>query len=503
MHPNATDPDPNVGRLIGDRYRLAERIGRGGMATVYRAVDEQLDRPVAVKLMREHLLEDPHFVRRFEAEARRMASVTHANVVAVYDVGTDGVPYLVMELVEGRDLAAALASDGPMDPVAAARVAAEAAAALQAAHETGLVHRDVKPGNILVGTDGRARVADFGIARATGEDGMTGTGALLGSVEYFSPEQARGEPAGPVSDVYALGVVLYELLTGVRPWSGPTPYAVATARLRTAPPDPREMVTGLPDELAAIVRRAMATDPANRYPSADALRGALEGWLAEQEAGAAIPVAVGEDASRPRRRLAGWPLAIGLVLVLALVGFAGARLLAPGVASDPGVVVPSVSPGGAAFAQSTPSPTPTPTASPTATPTVAPTPTPAPPTPPPAVATPAPAAPTPAPVAVIGPQDSVVAFYARVEAGEFDAAYALWSERMKATYPRQANLDDRFAETADITFSTLFVANQTDARATVQANFIETYDNGSSRSFRGYWDLVRVGGRWLLDAPTY
>lgn len=493
--------DANVGRLIGARYRLGEQIGRGGMATVYRAVDEQLDRPVALKLMREHLLDDPHFIRRFEAEARHMAAVSHPNIVSVYDVGTDGAPYMVMELIEGRDLAAALAADGPLQPAEAARLGADAAAALQAAHDRGLVHRDVKPGNVLVGTDGRARVADFGIARATAEHGMTGTGALLGSVEYFSPEQARGEAAGPASDVYALGVVLYELLTGVRPFTGATPYAVATARLGVPPPDPRDVMGSVPPRLASIVRRAMAPAAADRFPTADALRRDLVEWLEEDAAAGAVPPLV------DRSRTSVWPVAAAGLLLLALIGFAGSRLLAPGVPDDVrGVVIPAISPGGVAVAQETPTPVPTatPTVAPTSspTPTLGPSPTRVPPAPVPPAVTPAPA-PTTAPVAVATPQDSVGAFYANVEAGNFDAAYSLWSSRMKATYPRQANLDDRFAETADITFSALYVARQTATTATVQANFTETYDSGSSRSFVGYWDLVRVDGRWLLDAPTY
>jgi serine/threonine-protein kinase len=487
-------PDPNLGRVIGSRYRLDEQIGRGGMATVYRAFDQQLDRPVALKLMREHLLDDPHFIRRFEAEARHMASLSHPNVVAVYDVGTDAAPYLVMELVEGRDLAAMLADGGPLAPTRAAAVAADAAAALQAAHASGLVHRDVKPGNVLIGGDGRARVADFGIARATGEDGMTGTGALLGSVEYFSPEQARGEVAGPASDIYALGVVLYELLTGVRPFSGATPYAVATARLGVPPPDPRLVAPAVPDRLAAIVARAMAPRSADRYPTAGAMSDDLLAWLEAQSApaAAAVPPA--------RRRWGIWPAALATLVLLALLGYGGAQLLGRADPGRGGVVIPAISPGGGAIAQVTPTPTPSPTLVPTASPTVAATPVP---TPAPPIVTATPPAPTPGPVAVAGPEDAVAAFYANAEAGAFDAAYRLWSDRMKATYPRRPNLDERFAETADITFSALHVASQSGSRATVQANFTETYDSGSSRSFVGYWDLVRVDGRWLLDAPTY
>lgn len=525
------NPATDDGRLIGDRYRLGERIGRGGMASVYRAHDEQLDRAVALKMMRADLGEDPLFVQRFEAEARRAASVAHPNVVPVYDVGIDEAPYMVMELIEGGDLAKVLAT-GPVPAKRAARLAADAAAALQAAHDAGLVHRDVKPGNILLRADGEAVVADFGIARATGEDSMTKTGSMLGSVEYFSPEQARGERAGPASDIYGLGVVLYELLTGTRPFSGDTPYAVATARLRIPTPDPRAIVTDLSPALGQIVTRAMARDPASRFPSAEAMRIALLAWLDDAEApsrGAAIPIeppqaavissdtsvyapapiriAAGETQARQqRRRVAVLPVAL-VLLALVAGGYLGARLLDGVETALPGVIVGS--PGGGAFPDATPTPAPIATASPT--PTATPTPTvsaqetgtPAQTTAPAPAPTDAPPAPTDAPIAVAAPDDAVAAFYSDAVAGRFDDAYAHWSDRMKATYPRQENLDNRFDETADITFDALYVAEQSASAATVQANFLETYDSGATRRFIGYWRLVRVNGQWLLDAPTY
>ncbi|MBW3612605.1 MAG: protein kinase [Chloroflexi bacterium] len=512
--------------FIGERYRLGEPIARGGMASVYHARDERLDRPVAVKLMRDELGEDRTALRRFETEALRAASVNHPNIVAVYDVGAeDGVPYIVMELIERGDLTAALAADRPMSAERATRIGIDVASALEAAHAAGVVHRDIKPGNILLDADDRARVADFGIARATGDESLTGTGAMLGSVDYFSPEQARGERATEASDIYALGVVLYELLTGERPFSGDTAYAVATARLRRPPPPVRQANPAVPAPLAAIVERAMARDPAQRFESAADLRRALEGWASDAAAGAPArtgtatlaplpkPVPGERPRREPRRRgLPVWAAGAAALLVLAVVGWSTMRLLGGGDAGvdepvSPLDIIVGVPGGEAEEPTDSPSPTPdpTPTASPPS-PTPSPEPIPDPttaqaPAPNPAPTTPAPAA--AGPVALAGPDDAVAAFYRFVTDGAFDAAYALWSAHMKATYPRQENLDDRFANTASITFSQLSVASRSGDAATVQANFTERYDGGGSREFIGYWRLVRVDGSWLLDEPNY
>ena len=525
--PTSGDGDASAPR-IGGRYRLGDAIGRGGMSTVYRAHDEQLDRPVALKRLRPELDEQQGFATRFAGEARRAAAISHPNVVALYDVGVEDAPYIVMELVEGGDLAALLRRGGRLEPERAARLAADAAAGLQAAHDAGVIHRDVKPGNILLGPDGRAMVTDFGIARATGEDTMTRTGAVLGSVDYFSPEQTRGERAGPRSDIYALGVVLYELLTGVRPFGGDTPYARAVDRLNRPPPDPRHVEPDVPDELAEITLRAMALDPEDRYATPAAMRAALQAWVDRPAPPAAGPEAAGTRSwprmrgAQPaavaaeamparageRRRPASRAWAIGaLLLALLAGGYLGGRLIA---GDDVGEVIPEVivgSPGGVAFQNPTPTPEPVvePSASPTSPATPEPTaaaPTP-PPTPGPTMAPTAPPAATPAPVAVAGPDDAVAAFYGHVVDERFDEAYALWSDRMKAAYPRAENLDGRFDSTGSITFDALYVASQSANDATVQANFTERYEGGSSRQFIGYWRLVRVDGRWLLDEPTY
>ncbi len=271
-----------IGSTLGGRYRLLELLGQGGMATIYRARDAQLERDVAVKLLRPEFGKDPDFLARFRDEARAAASLNHPNIVAVFDFGEDASgPYIVMELVDGQDLGAILRENGPLAPRQAARVSVEVAKALHAAHVRGIVHRDVKPSNVLVGRDGRVKVADFGIARALAESQLTMPGVTMGSVHYFSPEQARGEPATVASDIYALGIVLFETLTGQRPFSGDGAAAVALARLTTTPPRPSSLRAGVPAQLDTVVQRAMALDPAARYATAAAMASALEGYLAD------------------------------------------------------------------------------------------------------------------------------------------------------------------------------------------------------------------------------
>jgi eukaryotic-like serine/threonine-protein kinase len=275
-----------IGTVLGGRYRLVELLGQGGMATIYRSHDNQLDRDVAVKLLRPEYGRDPEFGTRFRQEAQSAASLNHPNIVGVYDYGQDAAgPFIVMELVEGEDLASIIRRTGALPPRQAARVASDAARALEAAHDRGIVHRDVKPGNILISRDGRVKVTDFGIARAVAEAQMTLPGQTLGSVHYFSPEQARGETADAASDIFSLGIVLFETLTGQRPWEGDTAAAVAMARLAGPTPDPAARRVGLSPELAAITRKAMAREPDDRWPTAEAMADALDAFLA----GTAIP----------------------------------------------------------------------------------------------------------------------------------------------------------------------------------------------------------------------
>lgn len=269
-----------IGTILGGRYRVIAPLGQGGMATIYRALDTQLGREVALKLLRPEYLRDPDFSSRFRQEAQSAASLSHPNVVTVYDYGEDpSGPFIVMELVDGEDLATIMRRNGPLPPAQAARIAAAVARALAAAHGRGLVHRDVKPGNVLIGRDGRVKVVDFGIARAIAEAQMTMPGTTLGSVHYFSPEQARGEPATTASDIFALGIVLYEMLTGSRPWEGDSAASVALARLTGPVPDPLRIRPGLPPAVALVATTAMARSPMERYPSAGLMADALEATL--------------------------------------------------------------------------------------------------------------------------------------------------------------------------------------------------------------------------------
>ena len=289
------------GTILGGRYRVIAAIGQGGMATIYRALDTQLGREVAIKLLRPEYLQDPDFGSRFRQEAQNAASLSHPNVVTVFDYGEDpSGPFIVMEYVDGEDLATILRRNGALPPTQTARIGSAVARALAAAHARGIVHRDVKPGNVLIGRDGRVKVVDFGIARAIAEAQMTLPGTTLGSVHYFSPEQARGEPATAASDIYALGIVLYEMLTGARPWEGDSAASVALARLTGPIPDPATVRPSTPPDLALVVRTALARDADDRYATAGELADALDASLpAGSRSAAAAGVAALGAASAP------------------------------------------------------------------------------------------------------------------------------------------------------------------------------------------------------------
>jgi len=267
---------PPDARVFANRYELGAEIGRGGMADVYLGHDAMLDRRVAVKVLSPAFADDPVNRERFRREAQAVASLNHPNIVAVYDWGEEaGTSFIVMEYVPGQTLRDVIATYGRIAPIEAARIAADIADALAFAHRNGVVHRDVKPGNVLVAPDGTVKVTDFGIARAGNGEGLTKTGAVLGTATYFSPEQAQGLALDGRSDVYALGVVLYEMLAGVAPFTGDSPVSVAHKHVREEPTAPSHWAPEIPGALDRIVLTAMAKDVTRRYQSADDLRADL------------------------------------------------------------------------------------------------------------------------------------------------------------------------------------------------------------------------------------
>ena len=294
-------------RLLGGRYELQERIANGGMGEVWRGRDVVLQRTVAIKVLRSEYADDPTFVARFRAEARNAAALNHPNIASVLDYGEaareeagEHLAFLVMELVEGAPLSDRLAVDGPMEPEEALSVLRQTAAGLAEAHRRGMVHRDVKPANILVRPDGAVKLTDFGIARSADSVPLTGTGQVVGTAQYMSPEQAKGEPATPASDVYALGLVGYESLTGHAAFAGENPITVA---LKHVVEEPEPLPAELPEDVRDLIDSALAKDPEQRIPDGaaflDAARDTLDHEGArEGTAGDTRPVRV----PAPRRR---------------------------------------------------------------------------------------------------------------------------------------------------------------------------------------------------------
>ena len=391
---------------ISDRYELGDRLGSGGMSTVYRATDLVLERTVAVKVLAEHLSDDDKFVARFRREALAVAKLIHPNIVQVYDTGVDaGRHYIVMEYVEGRSAAQLLQRRGRLGADAAAEIGIQACAGLEYAHRQGIIHRDVKPGNLMViggpagrrGRDSSAhepptgemtiKLTDFGIARATAQSRLTQVGSVVGTAAYLAPEQARGEEATPAADVYALGVVLYQLLTGRLPWEGSTLAELAIRRESERPLAPTSYDPEVPDTLSRAVLRSLEGDVAARYSSARELSRAIESGIAGREpatpsdqlptdmlgpttgttrripvnpptpvasepaapprapAPAPAPRPVEPRAARPKRRSAAGRLfrVIGILLLIALLAavIAGAVLLLTdaGQNTDPGELI--------------------------------------------------------------------------------------------------------------------------------------------------------------------
>ncbi len=322
--------------VFGRRYRVTEKIGSGGMAEVYQAVDEVLGRTVAVKVLHPRYASDPGFVARFRQEAQAAANLSHPTIVNIYDWGRDDDTYfIVMEYVRGTDLKQIIEQRGAIAPMKAAEYASQVCAALSVAHGYDIIHRDIKPHNIVLTPDGTVKVMDFGIARA-GNSTMTQTGSVLGTAHYVSPEQAQGRALGPASDLYSLGVTLYEMVTGRVPFDADTPVAVALKQVNEEPVPPREIDPEIPVALERVIMRALQKDPSARYASAEEMRadlrrvlggGAVDAPPAAMAAGAAdatsvMPAVGAATGSRVRpipEKRNPWPWILGALAVL-LVG---------------------------------------------------------------------------------------------------------------------------------------------------------------------------------------
>ena len=333
------------GRVLGGRYELGDLLGYGGMAEVFRGRDMRLGRDVAVKVLRTDLARDPSFQARFRREAQSAASLNHPSIVSVFDTGEedkDGshVPYIVMEYVQGRTLRQLLQQDGRLEPNEALRITRATCQALEYSHRAGIVHRDVKPGNVMITPEGDVKVMDFGIARAVSasQATMTQTSSVIGTAQYISPEQARGEHVDQRSDVYSTGCLLYELLTGVPPFTGDSPVAVAYQHVRENPAVPSSIDPDIPPALDAIVLKAMAKNPVNRYQSAGEFAADLDRALGGRavQATPVMPadtttmirpvsstVVLSDPAERKRRqRMAYGGLAAAVVLVFLIAAIA-------------------------------------------------------------------------------------------------------------------------------------------------------------------------------------
>jgi eukaryotic-like serine/threonine-protein kinase len=358
-----------LGTSLGGRYRLDEEIGKGGMSTVYRAFDTVLERPVAIKLMHREIASDSDQLERFRREARAVAQLSHAYIVTVIDAGEEphedgdpthpdptrpATPYIVFEYVDGDTLKALIRRDGPLEITEAIAYAIEIARALGAAHEHQIVHRDVKPQNVLITEEGTAKITDFGIARTLTEEGLTLDGRVLGTTDYVSPEQALGHKVTGQSDIYSLGVVLYEMLTGAIPFTGPSPVAVAMRHVREEIPDVQYRRPEVSAATASVVERATAKDLARRYPDIPTLLADLEEVLAVEAARAGQTTGEVTTVLRtlpaPARRRLPWRMRhpvrwlgslalLGGLVALVLVLLAGNthRGITPGVSARPGL----------------------------------------------------------------------------------------------------------------------------------------------------------------------
>ena len=333
-----------IGTVLSNRYRLEAKLGSGGMSTVFLARDEVLDRAVAVKLMHEGMIGDPDQLERFNQEARAVAKLSNPNVVSVIDAGEDGGrPYIVFEYVKGETLKQRIGRIGALDTTEALAYAIEIAQALEVAHERGMVHRDVKPQNVLIDSTGRAKLTDFGISRQLDEEGMTGEGRVVGTTDYVAPEQAMGKPVDPRSDVYSLGIVLFEMLTGDVPFQAESQVGVAMKHIGEELPDVQKIRPDVSAATASTLDRATAKDPESRYQDisemADEMKGALEVEAIRQggtgeEATSILDAVPPPSRQLPTDRTGPWPAAI--MLLIALVIAAGSAWVIARDDSEPG-----------------------------------------------------------------------------------------------------------------------------------------------------------------------
>ncbi len=297
--------------LDNGRYELREPIAAGGMATVYKAWDTRVERIVAVKVLRSLAKTDRRAIERFRREAHAAARLSHPNAVTIYDFLEErGEHYLIMEYVEGVNLKQYLAQKGTLDPQQAVQIASQVCSVLQVAHANGFIHRDIKPQNIMVTPDGQAKLTDFGIVRVMEAAGLTNSGIVLGTADYLAPEQARGDPLSPASDLYSLGVVLYEMLAGRPPFVGSSAVQVAMQHTTSVPPPPSKYNPRIPRALELVVKKALQKEPERRYTSAESMRRALiESLKKSIEEGATIPGRLPAIDQSPNRRVTAPPAA--------------------------------------------------------------------------------------------------------------------------------------------------------------------------------------------------